>query len=442
MLRRRCDGCGVQSQNDGFFTLFYPRVTAPPLHYCPLCQTDRERRSERVGVIVGVLMVALLPVAGLVAGSGETAALARFACWIAVSSLASIILHELGHAAAARIAGLSVLTISLGAGPVQRRWQTGSTHWELRSLPTCGFVRTTLPAGERPRLAGMLGTAGGPAVNALLLVLAWIAIPTGAKNLEAMTGWHALAAVNGLILFLNLIPMSFSANPADRAPQPNDGLLLFMQLFQGRESIERWWWVAIEDEVQRLIESGDLDAADRRARTLRSSHVDHPSVAIALSAVDIARGRTTLAESELRAVLARDTLPVATRARAEARLAEALLAGAGYGDDPDSSAFTTANTLRAAGEIARRGVLEADRLTERAILELPASSRLQLLRGRTLLATGWVEKAKDVLQAAIAGEDTDPGRAKIARWLAVAASLSEDPEEQERYLEMAKRFTS
>lgn len=80
-----------------------------------------------------------------------------------------VLVHELGHLAAAKAMGIPVAGFSVGFGPKLYRFERGGTEYALRLLPLGGFV---LPAAEsfeemleiplRRRLAFYLG---GPLAN-------------------------------------------------------------------------------------------------------------------------------------------------------------------------------------------------------------------------------------------------------------------------------------
>jgi len=100
-----------------------------------------------------------------------------------------VVIHELGHLAAARLAGIPVAGFSVGFGPKlwTRRW--GQVEYSLRALPLGGFVMpamtdeqefSALPLGKR--LAFFLG---GPLAN-LIATLPLFSILNGTAR-----GWSS-----------------------------------------------------------------------------------------------------------------------------------------------------------------------------------------------------------------------------------------------------------
>lgn len=80
-----------------------------------------------------------------------------------------ILIHEVGHLAAARLLGIPVAEFSVGFGPRLRSWRRGPTDYVLRAFPLGGFVLPALadPAefrtfALRKRLVFFLG---GPLAN-------------------------------------------------------------------------------------------------------------------------------------------------------------------------------------------------------------------------------------------------------------------------------------
>ena len=51
-----------------------------------------------------------------------------------------IVVHELGHFAAARLQNIRVSRFSLGFGPVLWKYQRGETEYGLRAIPLGGYV--------------------------------------------------------------------------------------------------------------------------------------------------------------------------------------------------------------------------------------------------------------------------------------------------------------
>lgn len=108
----------------------------------------------------------------------------------ALAVLASICLHEAGHAATAKAFGMKVTRFFVGYGPTLWSWRRGETEYGLKAIPLGGFVKITgmvrdvdeiAPGDERramwryPAWKRSLVMAAGPATHlALGCVLMWV----------------------------------------------------------------------------------------------------------------------------------------------------------------------------------------------------------------------------------------------------------------------------
>jgi regulator of sigma E protease len=114
-----------------------------------------------------------------------------------------ITVHELGHFLVAKLAGVRVLTFSLGFGPKILRIQRGETEYCLSALPLGGYVRMygddvneEIPADqrrfaflERPFLVKSAIALAGPVANLLLPLALFFALGIGEKQaVEARVG--------------------------------------------------------------------------------------------------------------------------------------------------------------------------------------------------------------------------------------------------------------
>src|SRR5690606_20732608 len=92
-------------------------------------------------------------------------------------------IHELGHFLAARAAGITVETFSLGFGPRLIGFRKGATYYQLAAIPVGGYVRV---AGEdlhgRPREGDLMSKSvgaraafysGGVVMNLLFALVAF-----------------------------------------------------------------------------------------------------------------------------------------------------------------------------------------------------------------------------------------------------------------------------
>jgi regulator of sigma E protease len=94
-----------------------------------------------------------------------------------------VVVHEAGHAVAARLSGMRVERFSVGFGPVLARFRRGETEYALSALPLGGYVKIAgmAPGDEeaaadprsfsnRPAWRRFLVIAAGPGMNYLMAI--------------------------------------------------------------------------------------------------------------------------------------------------------------------------------------------------------------------------------------------------------------------------------
>jgi hypothetical protein len=126
--------------------------------------------------------------------------------------LVAVAVHELGHLAGGRAAGMQALSYIVG--PLQIDFRADGWHWQRnRSWSAAGGLALVMPSQTTTRHGLMLMVAGGPLASVLLAGLALAVVPL-------LSGWWAglagaLALVSALIGLMTSIPM--------RAGLPSDG---------------------------------------------------------------------------------------------------------------------------------------------------------------------------------------------------------------------------
>lgn len=128
-----------------------------------------------------------------------------------------VIIHELGHYAAARLVGVKILRFSVGFGrPIWlRKFGRDQTEWAIASVPLGGFVKMLderegdVPVRDLPRAFNRQGVAArvfivlaGPFANFLLAILLyWALFVSGLPGMKPVLGdppANTPAAVAGL----------------------------------------------------------------------------------------------------------------------------------------------------------------------------------------------------------------------------------------------------
>jgi Zn-dependent protease len=234
----------------------------------------RLRRRNRNSLLLGGLFIALatwfilehrIPMA-VIAGA------------FLVSYLASVILHELGHAAAAIAAGGAVNYITLGRHVKDRKpWRIRflGLRWYLYGLPASGAVHLAFYSTRRYRLRQCFVIAMGPAVNLALLVLGCVVMPGFHEDadggLDLGGGFvFGLILANGYLLLGSAWPRRVTGMGRITA---NDGLLFWRTLQYSDDEVRQF----VEHAVStRELRSTTAEAEDMTLEELLASHERDP----------------------------------------------------------------------------------------------------------------------------------------------------------------------
>ncbi|MCS6798915.1 MAG: site-2 protease family protein [Myxococcota bacterium] len=173
--------------------------------------------------------------------------------WFVVLAGVLVLVHELGHFAAARLLGVRVLRVSVGFGPRLLGLRRGDTEYVLAAVPLGGYVRLLgeAPTDEvpdelrsrafhsQPAWKRFAIIVAGPAMNFLLPLVLFFAVTLG------RTDWAA--PVVGTVV---------PGGPADGILRPGDRVLSVagtpVSTFeQQRRIVERHAGVPIDLEIER-----------------------------------------------------------------------------------------------------------------------------------------------------------------------------------------------
>ncbi len=266
-----------------------------------------------------------------------------------------LVVHELGHAIAARLVGWRVSEIVIGFGRELARFQLGSTLVRVKAAPVEGYVLPSPIRLRSPRLESAFIYSAGPGAELFVLLGLYVLADgrlftrTDEPGLLALQG---AAAAIGLGVFFNLLPLPAGGGMTD-------GLGILVSLVQPRAHFRAALLVpCVREATRALILERPQHARDVLQRGL-AGHGEAP---------------------ELSGLLA-----VARAAAGEIDEAHALLEELA----PDGDAYR-AWVLLEDPETGRRGgrLPFARQAAERAVVASPHGVVPRILLGRALLGLG------------------------------------------------------
>lgn len=243
-----CDICGIRALDDQTFTqerIPFRRAKT----YCPHCHALFYERVY-IFLLVGGLGIALSSI--LFAFSQERPLLNSFGIFLLLIFLVQwilIILHELGHAMAARFLGFSQIRILIGYGRALLHFRLFGFPWLINRIPIGGLAYATPAPSLLTRGKWILFVSGGLIVNAFVFIGSWLMIPQGALTDGQRSPLEVLFWANLLVIAENLAPRIVQT---PLGPLATDGKLLFDALFYWNKPhpaaggrIPRWsFWTA------------------------------------------------------------------------------------------------------------------------------------------------------------------------------------------------------
>lgn len=233
-----------------------------------------------------------------------------------------LVLHELGHALAARLMGWNVTEIAIGFGRELRRFRVGATRIRLRAVPIEGYVvsspgSSTAHARSKQAFIYFAGPLTELLVLALLAPALDFALP-GADDGIGRIALESLAVAAALGALCTLFPYRSLGNPSD-------GLGMLLSWLSSEESFRQRLSLPFITEARRLLLREQLAAAERVLQVGLAQHPDEPRLLGLLAVSQAAAGDAERAYATLEELGSPDERPAPVRAELLAAAAWAVL---------------------------------------------------------------------------------------------------------------------
>ena len=223
-----CATCGYEAANPAFFRRErggMMRLQQTVCLGCEAYQPTTVELSAALALVIGLPCWTIL-VGMLSAATGSPVLTVVFVGAIVFSWPSYISIHELGHAIGAKLAGLHLISLSVGTGPLVWLARWGGARFEFRRYTFCGGLALFSDFRETPsRLRLALAILAGPLANLVfcgLLLIAAMLLPSGDPFDEPSL---AVALLSGLALgqgccgVLNLVPFRSKRGPLSDGAQ-------------------------------------------------------------------------------------------------------------------------------------------------------------------------------------------------------------------------------
>ncbi|MCA9532676.1 MAG: tetratricopeptide repeat protein [Myxococcales bacterium] len=328
----------------------------------------------------------------------------------------ALVVHECGHALAAKLVGWRVTQMVLGVGPELFRFRVGETRVVVRALLAEGYVVPTPRVAGLARAKSALVYAGGP--GAELLVAGALALAWGWGPFFVQSDSYPLIACQSAALALTIGAVT-NLVPHTLAGAANDGMGILLSPGLGLPHFTYLLAVPASRAVEEALHVGDLPLAAETADRALAAHPDNPHLALLRVRVLSATGETDAAVEALEAL--RETAPRDPLVEAELLHAAALIAL--YSQDPE----LLGRALQA---------------VQAAIHAGGASARFEATRGALLYEQGRMDEAFAALQRAYKGTRDPILEDHCVAYLALVTQALGRSEDHSRFArELSRRGT-
>ncbi len=368
----------------------------------PTPRLPASRRERRWVVLCSVALMALF--GAEVVSDFTNAKLA--AVFVVLFWGPALVLHELGHAWAARRLGWHVGEVVIGFGKDLLVFNVAECRVRVKMVPVEGYVVPCPKSLEHARIKSALIYAAGPGAELLLILLLWLwlgpALLSRSDNVWLIAAQSAaLAAAMGAAF--NLVPF-----PTQRGV--SDGLGILLSLVASDEAFRPRLLAPFLDEARRMLY---LEAPEDAARVIEQGKLRVPEddALSALTAIVMAmRGDCEGAFAHLERQGNPDEKPEPARV-------EQLLAAIWVTLISDERSLFS----------------EAERACSSLLASAPDDTRALLLQGQLALARGLYEEAYKSLLRGYFYVQALEEQAQFSAYLALACARGGRTEDAERF---------
>ncbi|MBN2119133.1 MAG: site-2 protease family protein [Anaerolineales bacterium] len=409
----KCDRCGLQSDVEQAFST-EKRLFRKSKHFCPDCTVRRQTRSfiwdAAILAGLGVLIFALSPSSGL-------AAIILAANLILLSMIPLVIIHELAHAGAAKLAGMHVFGIVVGIGKTIWSGKFLGMDWVINILPIAGITGVGVRPVPHVRWKLFFVYLAGPASHVLmalgltvLWVVLWLTLPLSTLGHRFFS---SLIIANILLAAVSLFPYkAFTV----AGMQGSDGWqLLHVPFLKDSELTKRYVGYYVGEAAQSYA-ANDFDKAKKwvdKALTVDASSGIARNV---LGMIQMACGEHLISRETFLRLLE-------TEEAKEPALHYTLFNNVAYLDallhDPSL-------------------LSEADQLSAEALKHLPWVPAVVGTRGTVLVELGQLDEGIALLKKSMSLHADKQGKAANACHVAIGELRRGDPDAARKYLASAK----
>lgn len=255
-------------------------------HYDPA--PHREARGNERWVLLGAFALLLVALVAIVLEDYEPARLAPVFMMLAWFPL--IALHELGHAAMARLVGWEVDVIVVGFGGVAFTFELFGVPCAIKMYPLGGFVSPAALDLRGVRLKSALVYLAGPLAELLLVLL--LALVVGFDAMLTRTdavGVIAAQSVSVAALISVVTNLAPRVIDTERGSSYTDGLGALRALWRPRRELEDMvraaWMERLAEQAERDDPDGTVAMAERARAALPNDARLRSAIRVALRRV-------------------------------------------------------------------------------------------------------------------------------------------------------------